>query len=370
MKKIFCIFIIFCSCFLGGCFNYNDIDKVIFVTSIIIDVDTNGNPILYVESFKPERTLNASAGSSQRILFKGSRKTLFETIRDINMSSSYKLNYTQLRGIIFTEKAAESNLYDYIDYFERDQESVIRSNLLVLKGDPDTFIKTVLKEQEYIGIFINDLIKNIPASSRAIVNSLNGFLNEIYSRQSISIIPMIELKLDQPEPKIQLTDGAIIENYKMVDTLRLGDELGYNFLTDNIKSGSLEVTNPSSSNNYVSLEILRSKTKCSIYMDGKNIIVRKKINLKATVAEAQNRINLNHDTIEKLEQEAEKNIKDACNDVFEKYKLKKLDIFNIGEDFQRKYPKSNIDNPIEQSQLQLDVNVNVEGSSDKTNFRS
>lgn len=67
--------------------------------------------------------------------------------------------------------------------------------------------------------------------------------------------------------------------------------------------------------------------------------------------------------------EAEKNIKDACNNVFEKYKFKKLDIFDIGEDFQRKYPKSNIDNPIEQSQLQLDVNVDLEGSSDKTNFR-
>ncbi|MBV4415677.1 Ger(x)C family spore germination protein [Clostridium tyrobutyricum] len=369
MKKIFCIFIIFCSCFLGGCFNYNDIDKAIFVTSVIIDVDANKNPVLYVEAFKPERNLNETGGSSQRILFRGSRKTLFETMRDINMSSSYKLNYTQLRGIIFTEKAAESNLYDYIDYFARDQESVLRSNLLVLNGDPDKFIKTVLKEQEYIGIFINDLIKNIPVSSRAIINSLNGFLNEIYSRHSIAVIPMIELKLDQPEPKIQLTDGAIIENYKMVDILRLGDELGYNFLTDNIKSGSLEVTNPSSCSNYVSLEILKSKTKSNIYMGRKNIVVKKTINLKATVAEAQNRINLDEDTMKKLEQEAEKNIKDACNNVFEKYKLKKLDIFDIGEDFQRKYPKSNIDNPIEQSQLQLDVNVNLEGSSDKTNFR-
>ncbi len=280
-KKIFCIFIIFCSCFLGGCFNYNDIDKAIFVTSVIIDVDANKNPVLYVEAFKPERNLNETGGSSQRILFRGSRKTLFETMRDINMSSSYKLNYTQLRGIIFTEKAAESNLYDYIDYFARDQESVLRSNLLVLNGDPDKFIKTVLKEQEYIGLFIHDLIKNVSVSSRTIVSSLNDFLNEIYSRQGISIIPMIELKSDQPEPKIQLTDGAIIGNYKMVDTLRLGDELGYNFLTDNIKSGSLEVTNPSSSNNYVSLEILRSKTKCSIYMDGKNIIVRKKTKTKS-----------------------------------------------------------------------------------------
>ena len=92
MKKFLCCLLIICTSFLGGCFNYNDIDKVIFATACIIDVDNQGNPILYVEAFRPQKTVTSSSNSDQRILFRSSKKTMFETIRDINLSSNYKLN--------------------------------------------------------------------------------------------------------------------------------------------------------------------------------------------------------------------------------------------------------------------------------------
>lgn len=369
MKKLICSFIILSITLFTGCFNYKDIDKVIFATAIIIDVDNDGNPIIYVEAFKPARGSNGASGKGERVLFKGSRKTLFETERDINLSSSYKINFTQNRAIIFTQKAAEKNMYDFIDFFDRDQEFVIRSDIAILKGSPEKLINAKLKEQEYIGLFIHDLIYNIPVSSRAVITSLNDFLNKIHSKNNTSVLTMIELKQDQVEDKVEISNAAIVKDCKMVDILRRSEGLGYNFLVDNIKGGSLEVPNPDSPKKFVSLEILKNKTNTNVYYDGEKITVKKVINTRATVAEVQNRINLNTDTMNQLQKNAEKNISKACNNVFNEYKQKNLDIFNIGEDFQRSYPREKLENIIGKCNLELEVNVNIEGSSDKTNFR-
>lgn len=51
MKKIILIMILALIIFLSGCFNYNDINKVIFVTAIGIDIDEKNRPIVYAEVF-------------------------------------------------------------------------------------------------------------------------------------------------------------------------------------------------------------------------------------------------------------------------------------------------------------------------------
>ena len=53
-KKILVIIcLILMNCFsMTSCFSYRDINKLLFVTAIIIDVDDNNNPILYAEAFK------------------------------------------------------------------------------------------------------------------------------------------------------------------------------------------------------------------------------------------------------------------------------------------------------------------------------
>lgn len=369
MKRFLCFFLIICTSFLTGCFNYNDIDKVIFATACIVDTDGHGNPIIYVEAFKPQRSVTGSSSSDQRILFRSSRKTMFETIRDINLSSNYKLNYTQNMGIIFTEKAAEQNMQDFIDFFERDQEFVLRATIAVLKGCPDNFINVKLKGQEYVGVFVHDLIENIPASSREVMTGLNDFLNGMHTKSRTSVIPMIQIKQDQPEDKIEIGDGAIISNYKMVDTLRREDGQGYNFLLNNIRGGSMEVTNPNVPSKFVGLEIIKNNTRTKMYYNGKKLIVKKIINTKVSISETQSKINLNSSSIKAIQTNAERNINYACKNIFEEYKGKGLDIFHLVEDFQRRYPREDSDNILQKSELQLDIHVSVEGSSTKTNFR-
>lgn len=370
MKKVLLYFLILSTFFFNGCFNYTDIDKVIFTTAVIVDVDPEGMPIVYEEAFKPSRGGQGSSGKGSRILFQGTGKTLFETFRNLNLSSSYKLNYTQCRGVIFTEKAAEKGLDFFIDVFDRGQEFVIRSDIVIYKGDPTTLINAKLKEQDYIGLFIHDLIYNTPSSSRGIILSLNDFLNKSYSQNNTCVVPVIELKKNQLEDKITISDGAIIKNYKMIGRLREKETESYNFLIDNIKGGTLEVSNPNCPDKFITLEILKSKTDTKIYYDGNTVTLKKIINTRAIVTEAQKSLLFDEDTMRKIQKNAEWNIRKFSLQLFDEYKKKGVDIFEVAEGFHRVYPREKAqDKIIYKTELIVEPHVFIEGSTDITNFK-
>ncbi|MDU3324557.1 MAG: hypothetical protein E7E70_28275, partial [Escherichia coli] len=120
LSKILAVF--FIPLLLGGCFNYRDINKVSFATSIIFDTDDFGRAIVYVDCVKPYRSTNESSDKGKRIIYKGIGKTALEALRDVNLASSYELNYSQNRAYIFTEKATRNGIKRYVDLINNNQE--------------------------------------------------------------------------------------------------------------------------------------------------------------------------------------------------------------------------------------------------------
>lgn len=98
---------------LTGCFDYHDINKVTFPTSIIFDVDDLGQEIVYLDCIKPYRSTNDSSDKGRRIIYKGVGKTALEALNDINRASSFKLDYTQTRLIFLLKKLLEKVLKSF-----------------------------------------------------------------------------------------------------------------------------------------------------------------------------------------------------------------------------------------------------------------
>ncbi|MGL5085730.1 MAG: Ger(x)C family spore germination protein, partial [Clostridium sp.] len=116
MKRLIkCFIILLIPLILSGCFNYEDINKVTFATSVIFDTDDFGNTVIYLDCIKPYRSTNDSSDKGRRIIYKGVGKTALESMRDISVASSFKLNYSQSRAYIFTEKAARAGIKNYLD---------------------------------------------------------------------------------------------------------------------------------------------------------------------------------------------------------------------------------------------------------------
>ena len=367
-KKIVCILLIV-TFILTGCFSYADIDKVIFVTAVVVDVDPDNEVMLYLESFMPSRSATKDATKGQKVTFKGKGKTVYEVMKDLNLSSSYKINYTQTRAIIFTKKAAVFGIDNFIDTFQRQQELLVRPYVMVYMGDPNKLIGLKLKEEEYIGLFLKNLIDNQNNSSRTVQINLNEFLDKRTLGSKTNVVTTVDIVKDELEPKLQVDGGSIIKDDKYTGDIKKLDGEKYNFLMDNVKSGTLEPSNPTYKDKFVTLEIKNSKTKTYINYDGKKIHLKKVINTKVAIADIQKGLILNNDNLSKLKSNSEDNIKKFCTGFFNEMKQKKLDIFEIEEEFNRKYPKENVKNVIDITELDLQVNIKIDDSIKMIDFR-
>lgn len=374
MKKLGLCILIFVSVFFTGCFNYRDINKAYFVTATFLDVDNDGNIIVYEEAFKPTRGGGAKGSSSgsdqgQRIVFKGVGKTVFEAIRDINTMSSYKLNFTQNRAIILTQRLAEYGINNIIDFFERDQELINRAYLAVYVGDIDKLLAVNLKEEEYVGLFVPTLIRNVGSSSRTVELQLNDFVVKRLQPSRTTVVTILMLETSPLGEKLKIKGGAIIKNDRMIGTLDSREGQGYNFLNNQIKTGTLEITNPDDQTKYVTLEILKNSTKTELtYNNKEQVNLKKMIKTKATLGEVQNKLNFTKENLEKIQKTAEQNIMRACNQVFNKYKNQGIDIFDVENSFYRKYPYITFPDIIKRTYLDVEVEVEIEGSSDTMDF--
>ncbi|MFT5873009.1 MAG: spore germination protein KC [Clostridium sp.] len=368
-KKILVVGLIIMNCFsMTSCFSYKDVNKLLFITAIIIDVDNYGNAVIYAEAFKGLRG-SSPQGMDERILFNGIGKTMFEAFRNMNATSSYKLNYTQNKAIIFTQRAAELGLDNFIDMLDRDQELLIRPYISVYMGDPQKLIKLKIAQDKYIGLFVVQLIENIGSSSRAVKLSLNEFYNQRKIGDKANVITIIDISKDNLEPKLQVNGGAVIKDDKMVGVLAKEEGQGYNFLMNTILGGTLEITNPCDINKFVTLEIRKSKTKTEISYYDNIIHLKRKIKVKVDFGEAQKSIDLTKENIKKIQDKSAENIVEACNSVFNKYKGMGIDIFDIAEEFYRKYPNIKIDDIIDKTELKIEAEVEIMNIGDVNNFQ-
>lgn len=369
MKKIVSLLlVIIISSSFSGCFSYKDINKLLFVTAVIMDMDKDNRPVIYIETFKPFRSSTSGSERGERVVLKGTGKSAYEALRDIHLTTSYKLNYTQYKALIFTAKAAKNGIDSWLDIFDRDQEFVIRPYLVITEESPENLLNLEIVAQEYLGIILKELIDNEGASTRAVRLALNEYLSKRLIGSETEVVTLIGVKKNQPEQRIEISGGAILKDDKLVDIMPRSDGQGYNFLMNTLKTGSLEISNPDYEGEFISLNILSNHTKTSMEYDGKVVRVKKFIKVKTNIEEIEKGAKLNDKSLAQLKEKSEDNIKRACMRVFEKYKEQNLDIFELEETFEREYPRVKLDNVLKAAELEVVVEENIEGSPDTQDF--
>ncbi|MBU5674922.1 Ger(x)C family spore germination protein [Alkaliphilus sp. MSJ-5] len=367
MKKIIVILIL--TLFLTGCFSYKDVNRVVFVTSLGIDIDEDNNTIIYAEAFSSLRGVGETSEEEGRVVFRGIGNTIYEAIRNLFASSSLRLNFTQNKAIIFSERAAKYGLDNFLDTLIRDQEFLVRQYLYISKVDLEELMKIKLQEEKYLGIFLADLSENRPSITKRPQMRIDEFLICRKLGSKINAISIIEKDHTAITERIFIKKLAVFKEDKMINELNYDETFYYNIAVDELKTGFIQVPNPDEKGKLMDFEILKTKTKTHINYDGENIDVKKEINMEITVAYAQITIHLNNKKDrEKLSKYAAEDIKKGCLDLYNKYKDIDVDIFNLKRHIDAKYPHADIDETLNSVNLIIEPNIRIEGSSDITNF--
>ena len=313
----------------SGCFNYNDINKVTFSTSIIFDVDDLNQCVIYLDCVKPYRSANDSSDKGRRIIYKGTGKTALEALNSINSVSSYKLNYSQTRAYIFTEKAARNGIKKFLDLINNNSEFQMKPSAFVYYGDIDDLLETVSTDEEYLGLFLNDLVGKDKYNEKAVKSNINYYLSNILMGSNTALLTSIDLKEDALDKKVEISGASIFKDNKLVEQIDDKDSLMYNLLMGTTKAGTLDIANPQSKENFVTLEILDGGISDVLKYDNKKFKLIKNINLEVSISEIQGKLTVDSSALDYIKVNEEAYINGYTQYIFEKYKKKDLDIFDI-----------------------------------------
>ncbi len=370
MKKLVLGIFLAASMLLPGCFSYKDINRMAFVTAIIIDVNEKGDPAVYAEVFRPYRSESDASGKGQRLVYHADGENLDEALRIMQLGSSQRLNFTQNKAIIFTKRATEKGIDFFIDFLNRNQEFLLRQFMFVIDTDPAKFMESELSEEPYIGIFLSDICLTRENYAKLHIIRIDEYLTERLVGSEVSLIPFINVNNTTFDNRVSLSGAVVIQNDKFKCMVEVGETREYNIMMNIAHKGILDIKYDDT-DNHMAFEILKNKVTTHLTYDGKIITLRKKINLQLSFGETQKALHLNSAaTRESIKAAVEQRMKFEMETLFEKWKTKGVDIFDIKRQFDRIYPnvELNTDNIIDISELELDIDVTLEGSTDVTNF--
>lgn len=354
--------IIFLPLLLTGCFNYYDINKVTFPTSVIFDVDDLGQAIVYLDCIKPYRSTNDSSDKGRRIIYKGEGKTALSALEDINRVSSYKLDYSQTRAYIFTEKAARKGIKKFLDLINNNSEFSMKPSAFVYYGDVEELLKTVSSDEEYLGLFLNDLVGKEKYNPKAVKSNINYYLSNILMGSDTGLLTSIALKENAVDRKIEIDGASIFTDNVLVEKMGVENSLMYNLTMGIVKSGTLEVNNPQSKEDFITLEILDSNVKDSLNYENGRFKLIKDINIEVSISEIQGKLIIDKSVLDYIKVNKEAYITGYAEYIFNSYKEKGLDIFDVERMKEMYYPKENVDNPLDITDIEVNTNLIIKGT--------
>ncbi|PKM95487.1 MAG: hypothetical protein CVU84_05315 [Firmicutes bacterium HGW-Firmicutes-1] len=370
MKKII-FFMIILTFYFVGCASYEDANLTMFTLVTIIDIDENNKPIVTMELFRSLYSQEKAGEMGARFILEGRGDTISEAISDINQKASYRVNTIHNKMLIFTDKAAKYGIDNFLGMFIRDQEFLLRPYVMIYEGDPKKLMDTKIRQEEFLGLYLEELVRNEFAISIHYPERLFEYANLRTIGAKTDILNIIKMEGEEPS-EVVIYEGAVIVEDKMVDKLTKHDMRVYTLTMEEKTNGFITIPNPQMKGKYVSLTLLENKIKTEIKYDGKieNVIhFSKELSFKLSFNETQKIIDLTDQEIrKKLEAEVKKKITEESEALFQEYKNKGIDVFDVQATFMRKYPKESSKDVLGRTKIDIKVEVYIEGSPNTQNF--
>lgn len=332
---------------LTGCnTNYQSLNDIAIVSSILIDKDSNDNYVTYVELYKEEKSENKSKKTSYFV--KGVGKTIKSSMNDASSSISKNLYYVHINAVIFSKKVSESNMEDLFNYLVSRVQ--INSNYYILISDNiKELLDTKDSDNSILGEKIEKLVKNSTNSGTManydFMEKLRNFTN---SNKDI-YLNKIEVRNDLTTIK----DGYYFNGKKLVGELN-NDELKLINLfkkTKNIYFTFLY------KDDYYNLKIDSSNIKYSI-KDKIYITLYVKANIDTA---GSNIKTADINVINKLNKHTEISLNNQLYNFFNKIKNDKSDLLGINNYIYKIYGKKKLDFFKDDIVIKTNVTINKKG---------
>ncbi|GLC30852.1 Ger(x)C family spore germination protein [Clostridium omnivorum] len=350
---------LFCSCSR----DYNEIESRAFILGVGMDYDMVSKQFIVSAETVEGREGSVAAGAGSKVIT-GRGKSVFDAVRNMVTTYGKKLYWSHAKILIISGSLAENNIFEVLDWVNRDQE--VRDDMRLLfttKNTAQQILETRKDENTIVSNMIHDMMINQEAVSSFPKIDLWEFL---YDMSTPGIEPIGALISLNPYEKGTLKIGgtAIFEDNKMKGELSPDQSKILLFIRNKIQGALFNIRKDQTKvGSNITFELFKSKTKLIPTYSNGSVAIIVDVNTNVGVAESSEDLDFtNNATVKQLERclEAElvEEIQTLVSLVQKQYET---DIFGFGREIEAHMPSewSKLKNDWNKNFANLEVKANV-----------
>lgn len=290
-------------------------------TKIVDDID-----LIHVASYdleaedKIKGTFAISAytnnGGGQTKIYSASGKSSKEILARASEQSSGPLELGQLRMIIFDKKLAKKGMREILETMNRIPSIGNAIYLAIANESGEKLLRGTYAKEKGVSTYLSSLIEQNIKNGVQPETNFYLFLNQIYDDARDSYLPLISKKGNL----LELNGVVLFKRYKMVDTLSSKDLFIFKVLTDKFKNGTYQSHLPGFSDNYATIENIKSGTRYKMKGNSRNPFIDAHIQVTGEIQELTKTKNLdNPKQIRKLEKIMENEMKKKATKLMKRF---------------------------------------------------
>jgi spore germination protein KC len=352
LKKRTMLFVVICfSVFLSGCWDSEELQKLDIISAIGIDMgsDKEENRIrATVQIVNPPQIAGGQQGgkfqSSPVTAYTAEGSTLLEALRKITSKASGELFFPHVQLFVIGEEMAKEGIQDLFDLIERDSQFRVLFPVVISRG---------YKAEELLKVMTP--LESIPASKikNALDSSKEGW-GEYASTRADQVIDGLskgslwitgikingEQKMGNtpenvqqiyPPAKLEIGGLALFKNGKLKKWLDGDEARGTNWINNEVNRTVVNLDCLKKKNS-IAVEVSRSNTDIKVAIKNQKPIISIEVHTEGDISEAVCPIDLSSkNTIEDLQKEMQKEIKEEVLLAVKAAQKEKSDIFNLGQ---------------------------------------
>lgn len=366
-------------CFLGGCYNYEELNSIAIISAIGIDHRDGEFRVSYQIVNSNNASNNTGYEQASVVVYDYPAKSLEESAREASLLTSKRLFASHARVVVISEEVARGYLPEVMDFIYRDPDIRNEFYVVMTKGNsPSDVLKvmtplvnisgedianSLINSNEIMGInesiMFSDLLNkylnprcDVVIPSVEIINSRdnrgknignisdsdsvnnNGDEKDIdKSEKDMEGESTENLKKSDYDANILISTMGVFRGSEFLGFLTEEESISYNFITGNLNKTLVEYE--CDDNKFVVLDIIKIKSGMDVLKGGKISI---KIEGRASIAETHCRMDLRDEMVierinKGLNERIEEMVKKSFYGIRDKYNS---DIFGIEDMYYKK----------------------------------
>lgn len=346
---------------LTSCWDRFELTELGFVQALAIDKG-EGNTIRLTTQLSKPTSESLTTIAYENIETQAA--TIPEAVRDIPLKLGRKAKWDHMQVLLISEELAKQrNLFNMLDFFRRGYEPRGTIQIVLTKGEAKNYLSKSTLIDQTTGQHLNNILeKSFRFNAKAIPTTLFDFDKDSLSEVGVAMLPYIHINQTNT---LTVAGMALLKNGHIEYLIPTDNVKKLLMLTNQYKSGSLEIPCVKSSQKKESFEIQTASTNIRPTIRNNKLTIDVYTKIKGSP------FNLNCYTLKTPEEEikyakvVERTIKEKLQDMLTTLQHKKLDAIGIGNKIYYQNPKQwqkwkkNWDNVFAQSKSKIHVKVQI-----------